>query len=312
MTNLPLSTIQAITVAKAYFIERKTKSQIAEEMAISRFRVARLIDDAIERGLVKFVIQDQQVIDVELSQQIKKKFNLDEAVVLAGPDLPSGALTEQLGKLGASVVEEILKPGMSVGIASGRVLSAVADALSVLPMLDVVQAAGAQPGMEFTHNSIELVHRIAAIGGGKAYPIYVPMWVDNPETAQNLLLEPSIAAVHKMYDSLDVLLTGIGSWSPAESCMFHTFPAEWKKEVLQAGVCADICTTIIDHQGVAIPSPLDKVGLSMVAEQVRKVRQVVAIAGGLEKREAIAATLKGQWVTTLVTDAGVARYLLTI
>jgi len=78
-----------------------------------------------------------------------------------------------------------------------------------------------------------------------------------------------------------------------------------------AGVCADICTTIIDANGVAIPSPLDRVGLSMVADQVRKVKQVVAIAGGLEKREAIAATLKGKWITTLVTDAGVARYLLS-
>jgi len=311
MSNLPLATIQAITVARSYFIERKTKSQIAEDMAISRFRVARLIDDAIERGLVKFVIEDQQVIDVDLSQKIKKRFSLDEAVVLAGPDLPSDSLVEQLGKLGASVVEEILKPGMRVGIASGRVLSAVADALTRLPTLDVIQAAGAQPGMEFSHNSIELVHRIAAIGGGKAYPIYVPMWVDNPETAQNLLQEPSIASVHKMYDSLDVLLTGIGSWSPAESCMCHTFPDEWKKEVFAAGVCADICTTIIDANGVAIPSPLDRVGLSMVADQVRKVKQVVAIAGGLEKREAIAATLKGKWITTLVTDAGVARYLLS-
>jgi len=37
--------IQAITVAQRHFIERQTKSKIAEDLAISRFKVARLIDE---------------------------------------------------------------------------------------------------------------------------------------------------------------------------------------------------------------------------------------------------------------------------
>ncbi|EQB2495613.1 sugar-binding transcriptional regulator [Raoultella planticola] len=312
MSVQPLSSIQAITVARAYFIERKTKSQIAEDLNLSRFRVARLIEEAIERGLVKFVIEDLQEIDTELSQRLQQMYNLNQAVVLSGPDLPAANLTQQLGKLGASVVEELLKPNMNVGIASGRVLSAMADAIGNLPPLNVIQAAGAQPGMDFSHNSIELVHRIASIGGGKAFPIYVPMWVDNPDTARNLLQEPSVSAVHKMYESLDVLLTGIGSWQTSESCMCNTFPDAWRTDALDAGVCADICATIIDRNGDAVPSPLDKVGLSMTASQVRNVPQVVAIAGGIEKREAIAASLKGGWVSTLVTDAGVARFLLSL
>ncbi len=312
MTIQPLQKIQAITVARAYFIDRKTKSQIADEMDISRFRVARILDEAIARGLVKFVIAEQEEIDTALSHQLTKKYGLHQAVVLAGPDLPAGAITQQLGILGAAVVEELLSPGMSVGVAAGRVLSAVADSLTRLPVLDVVQAAGAQPGMDFSHNSIELVHRIANISGGKAHPIYIPMWVDNEETARNLLREPSVAAVHERYNHLDVLITGIGSWDPPESCMFNTFPEDWRRQVLAAGVCADICTTILDRRGRVVPSPLDRFSLSMGDEQVRNVPEVVAIAGGQEKYGAIAATLSGKWVTTLITDAGTARYLLAL
>ena len=312
MTIQPLQKIQAITVARAYFIDRKTKSQIADEMAISRFRVARILDDAIEKGLIKFVIAEQEEIDTALSHQLTRKFGLHQAVVLAGPDLPASAITQQLGTLGAAVIEELLGPGMNVGVASGRVLSALADALSHLPVLDVVQATGAQPGMDFSHNSIELVHRIAAISGGKAHPIYIPMWVDNVETARNLLREPSVAAVHERYDHLDVLITGIGSWNPPESCMYKTFPDDWRRQALADGVCADICTTIVDKRGRVVHSPLDQLSLSMGDEQVRKVPEVVAIAGGQEKYEAIAATLIGGWVTTLITDAGTARYLLAL
>ncbi|XBS71264.1 sugar-binding domain-containing protein [Acerihabitans sp. KWT182] len=166
---------------------------------------------------MKFVIAEQEEIDTALSHLLKKKYGLHQAVVLAGPDLPAAAITQRLGTLGAAVVEELLAPGMSVGVASGRVLSALADALTRLPMLDVVQATGAQPGMDFAHNSIELVHRIANISGGKAHPIYIPMWVDNVETARNLLREPNVAAVHERYNHLDALITGIGSWDPPPS-----------------------------------------------------------------------------------------------
>ncbi|WP_025121707.1 MULTISPECIES: sugar-binding transcriptional regulator [unclassified Serratia (in: enterobacteria)] len=312
MSIQPLQKIQAIAVAKAYFIERRTKSQIAEDLAISRFRVARILDEAIESGLVKFVIAEQDEIDSELSQRLTKRFAIKQAVVLSGPDAAAKTLMQKLGSLAASVVEEILTPGMSVGIASGRVLSAMADALTHLPFLDVVQATGALPGMEFSHNSIELVHRIAQVGGGKAHPIYIPMWVDNLETARNLLREPSVAAVHERYNHLDVLITGIGSWVQPESCMFSTFPAAWRQQVLDGGVCADLCTALMDEQGQMVPSPLDQLSLSMSPAQIRKIPEVIAIAGGQEKYTAIAATLKGNWVTTLVTDAGTARYLLSL
>jgi len=44
--------------------------------------------------------------------------------------------------------------------------------------------------------------------------------------------------------------------------------------------------------------------------QLRAIPERIGIGGGLEKAQAIAAVLKGQWVTTLITDAGVARALL--
>ena len=58
MPRRPLQRIQAITVARRYFLERHTKSRIAEDLAISRFKVARLIDEAIEEGLVRFEIDE--------------------------------------------------------------------------------------------------------------------------------------------------------------------------------------------------------------------------------------------------------------
>jgi DNA-binding transcriptional regulator LsrR (DeoR family) len=40
-------------------------------------------------------------------------------------------------------------------------------------------------------------------------------------------------------------------------------------------------------------------------------RQVIAFAGGEDKHKAIAAALRGRWVTGLITDEASARYALS-
>jgi DNA-binding transcriptional regulator LsrR (DeoR family) len=310
MPRRPLQRIQATTVARRYFVERHTKIQIAEDLGISRFKVARLIDEAVEAGLVRFQIDETGEIDAQLSDQLRRKYALRNALILAGPDLPCSALFEPLGRVAASLLEEILTDGCVLGVAWGRTLAATAKAISRLPKISVVQVAGGLTTLEFPQNSADLVSRLAAAGDGTAYPIFLPMWVEDASLVKRLRTERSVAQVLERYDRIDVLVSGIGSWNPPVSCLHDAFSKAWKRQVLAAGVRADLCATLIDDAGGVVPSPLDKVGLALNAKQIRRIPERVAIAGGLEKASAILAALKGNWITTLVTDAGVARRLL--
>ena len=310
MPRRPLQRIQATTVARRYFVERQTKIQIAEDLGISRFKVARLIDEAVEAGLVRFQIDETGEIDAQLSDRLRRKYGLRNALILAGPDLPCSALFEPLGRAAASLLEEILTDGCVLGVAWGRTLAATAKAISRLPKISVVQVAGGLTTLEFPQNSADLVSRLAAAGDGTAYPIFLPMWVEDASLVKRLRTEPSVAQVLERYDRIDVLVSGIGSWNPPVSCLHDAFSKAWKRQVLAAGVRADLCATLIDDTGGVVPSPLDKVGLALNAKQIRRIPERVAIAGGLEKASAILAALKGNWITTLVTDAGVARRLL--
>ncbi len=310
MPRRPLQRIQATTVARRYFVERQTKIQIAEDLGISRFKVARLIDEAVEAGLVRFQIDETGEIDAQLSDRLRRKYALRNALILAGPDLPCSALFEPLGRAAASLLEEILTDGCVLGVAWGRTLAATAKAISRLPKISVVQVAGGLTTLEFPQNSADLVSRMAAAGDGTAYPIFLPMWVEDASLVKRLRTEPSVAQVLERYDRIDVLVSGIGSWNPPVSCLHDAFSKAWKRQVLAAGVRADLCATLIDDTGGVVPSPLDKLGLALNAKQIRRIPERVAIAGGLEKASAILAALKGNWITTLVTDAGVARRLL--
>ena len=47
-------------VVRRYFADMKTKIEIAEELGVSRFKVARLIDEAIEQDYVRFIFPKQK------------------------------------------------------------------------------------------------------------------------------------------------------------------------------------------------------------------------------------------------------------
>ena len=138
-------------VVKRYFSEMKTKIEIAEELGLSRFKVARLIDEAIAQEYVKFTFPKQQALDEEIAQNLCKKYGLQDAVVLSVSEAWSSQeqLNVKLGGITATYLSEILKEGMKFGLAWGRVLSSTVSQLTTLPVLDVVQLSGVHPGIEF-------------------------------------------------------------------------------------------------------------------------------------------------------------------
>ena len=309
MSRRPLQRLQASLVARRFYLQQQTKSQIADELGISRFKVARLIDMALAEGIVRIEVKDQGDLNTELAERLRQTYGLKVALVLEGPDLPSDMLIEPLALLAADVLEEMLIDGQLLGMSWGRTLAATAKVVANLPKVDVVQAAGSPAGLDLSQNPTQLVHRFAQASGGIAYPLFGPMWVEDQGLIAKLRNEPSIANAMSRYDKIDVLVVGIGSWHPQESCLCSGFPEDWRRDALKRNVRADLCATLIDHQGQAVSSPLDHAGLCLSTEQLRGIPERIGIGGGLQKVEAIRAALRGGWITTLVTDAGVARQL---
>jgi DNA-binding transcriptional regulator LsrR (DeoR family) len=310
MARRPLAKLLMTTVAYRHFIDRQTKLEIAQSLGISRFKVARLIDEAIESGAVRFVIADPEDHDTALAERLAQRYGLRHAVVVQGPDLSSPGVTEALGRAAAALLEETLVDGQTLAVAWGRTLSACADALTTLPLIDVVQAIGSLAGAEYAQSSVDLVHRLAALSRGTAYPLYLPMWLEDKALVERLRNEPSIARATARFSHIDVLVSGIGAWSPPNSTLFSTLPATWQEQAQGAGTCADLCTVLIDRDGKAVATPLAANVLGVSAEQIRAIPMVIGVAGGLEKTDAIRAVLRGGWLTTLITDAAVAHRLM--
>ncbi|WP_227323831.1 sugar-binding transcriptional regulator [Acidisoma silvae] len=298
------------TVAHRHFVGRQTKSDIADSLGVSRFKVARLIEEAIASGVVRFTIAELDEYDTELAEALSARFGLRHAVVLRGPNLSAGQMTEALGRAAAALLEETLVDGQTLAVAWGRTLSACAQALTKLPAVDVVQAIGSMAGGEYVQSSVELVHRLAALSRGQAYPLYLPMWLEDPSLVERLRNEPSIARATARFAHVDVLVSGIGAWNPPQSTLFATLPLAWQEQAQVAGTSADLCSVLLDADGRPVVTPLAENLIGMTVEQIRAAPTVIGVAGGIEKAEAISAVLRGRWLTTLITDATVGQRLL--
>ena len=63
-------------IAKLYYNDGLTQSEISKELDLERSRISRLLKQAKELGIVKISINESYVEQFELGEKIKKKYNL--------------------------------------------------------------------------------------------------------------------------------------------------------------------------------------------------------------------------------------------
>jgi DNA-binding transcriptional regulator LsrR (DeoR family) len=111
-------------VARLFYEEQLTKLEIAARLGISRFRVARLIDRALADGVVRIEFRGAPGQDRALGAAVVERFAVGRCVVASSDDPAAVA------RLAAEVVDGLLEPGESIGIAWGSTLARVVRAMA--------------------------------------------------------------------------------------------------------------------------------------------------------------------------------------
>jgi DNA-binding transcriptional regulator LsrR (DeoR family) len=209
------------------------------------------------------------------------------------------------------LLAQVLEADDVLGISWGRTLHSMVGHLPRLPACTVVQIVGSVPTLELDVNSLELVRRVAETTRGPVYPLHVPLLVDSPDTAAALRGDPHVSRTLSMFDRLTRAVVGIGAWTPGGSTVRAALPDDVVAELDRARVAADICSILLDADG----RPIEASGLpgrfiAIRPEQLRAVPDVIAIAGGASKVEAIRAALRSGLIHRLITDEEAARLVL--
>jgi DNA-binding transcriptional regulator LsrR (DeoR family) len=305
----PAELVLTATVARRHYLEGATKSDIAAELGLSRFKVARMLDWALETGLVRIELDTRGALNLDLSVRLRAARDLRHCVVIDAPEDDEELLRGALGQAAADLLTEIVEPGDVLGLAWARSLMAMRTSLSSLPACDVVQLTGAL-SLPADDSSIELVRDLARKSNGRGLVYYAPMVLPDAATARALRTQPDIARAIERYPDVTKAVIGVGAWQHGLSTVGDALTEQERKQIYDLGVRGELSGVQIDSEGNPVTTPLTDRVIGIDAEQLHAVPDVIAVAYGTAKVDAVHAGIRGGFITSLVTHTAMADGLL--
>jgi DNA-binding transcriptional regulator LsrR (DeoR family) len=305
----PSALVLTATVARRYYLEGATKSDIAAELGLSRFKVARLLDRARADGVVRIELHSPGQIDLDSSVRLRAAYDLRHCVVIDGPEDDEELLRKSLGRAAAELLTEIVEPGDVLGLSWARSLMAMRASLTRLARCDVVQLTGAL-SLPKDESPIELVRDVARSSTGQAYFYYAPMILPDAATARVLRTQPEVARAIRRFPDVTKAVVGVGGWRAGQSTVAAALSEQERRELYDLGVRSELSGVQLDAEGNPLTTSLSERLIGIDPEQLHKVPEVIGLVYGVSKAEAVHAALKGGFLTSVVTHTAMARELV--
>lgn len=298
---------KAATAARLYYLERRSKLEIAELLGVTRFKVARLLDRAHASGLVHIEIRDPQGIDAQLSDSLAAELGVERALVLA----TTTDARSQVGALAARYLADVVTEGSTVGIAWSRSTQALVEHLDAGVHCTVVQLCGVIPQAEGEEHNVELVRRAARALGGRAVTFYAPLVLPQTTTAAALKRQPGIADALRACDHLDVAVIAVGQWNKGDSTVHDALTPSEQRAFAKRGAVAESAGMLFADTGAPVRDGLQRRVIAISESQLRRTNDVVALASDEGRSQAVRALTRSGVVNTLITHSAVAEKLLS-
>lgn len=286
-----------VSLATEYFLDGLSKVEIARRHGLSRFQVARLLDEARAEGIVRIQIVDPSASGHEHAT-LAEKLGIS-SVTVANPR-PGESMRAAIARQVARLLPTVLNEGGRLGVAWSRTLMHLPDSLEALPAADVVQLVGplSTPGYS-TAQSSELVHTLGARTGGRIWALPTPLIVDSAQVAASLRSMQEVRTALDAADSLDAAVVSIGAWSAGASTLWARLGVTEQQGVHDAGVVAEICGILLGPTGAVWHSAMEDRVIGVRADQLRRAR-VVAAAPAVGRPEAVLAAARSGLVDDIV------------
>lgn len=313
----PAERVLAATVARRFLLDGLNKVEIAEELGLSRFKVARLLDAARHDGLVKIEIGVQGGIDLDLSTRLQERFGLAHAVVVDAVEEDMGSLRRQLGRAAGELLTEIVGPSDVLGLAWSRAVGAMVEQLRRLARVPVVQLTGVLSssrglvGSTDRDSSIDVVRETARVAQGPAHVFFAPFLVTDPQTARALRRQPELSRVFAKLPDVTIAVLSVGRWVAGHSTLFDAAAPAEQEALGQQGVCAEMAGIFLTAEGRGLKTSMSERIIAVNSAQLQAIPMVVALAYGLVKRPAVSAALRSGLLNGLVTHTSLAEALLS-
>ncbi|RJR13816.1 sugar-binding transcriptional regulator [Candidatus Parcubacteria bacterium] len=297
-----------IKVAWYYYKDNLTQHEIAKALEISRTKVVRLLERARMEGVVQFNIKGMGTNCLSMEKEFKEAFSLANAFIVPTPPNMED-LSDSLSRAASQYLHHKLQPDDLIGLGWGKAVSRTIDYLTLDPSLNVGVVTLTGGVNYYLHNrssndrGMEKFHHISVIPA--------PFLASSEEMAESFLSEPSIKEILELGTLSKYILVGIGGVSPdATIIQEEKMTLNELTFIKQQHAVGDILGQFYDREGKVIALPHHKRLIGLNINRLKEMNNVLAVAGGEKKFDAIYGALKGGYIHTLVTDETTARALM--
>lgn len=301
-----------VRAAWLYYKEGLTQQAIADRLGLTRLRVNRFLRYARERGFVHIDVRHAFAECLEIESELQRRLGLKDTIII--PALSSVEDTRrELGRAAANLLMQKVGDGCTIGVTWGITVREVIRHLQPkhLKGARIVEFLGGVTPNREGMDPHELANRLAEVFGAECYGLNVPFMVDSPEIKASLLTDRTIQNTMNMVDSVDIGLVGIGDVSPDSTLIRASYLSQDDIRKMQLrGAVGNVGARFFDVYGEAVPSEWDDRILGVELRTLRRAKEVIGVAGGLDKVLAIAGAARGHYVTALVTDVDTATRVL--
>ena len=298
------------SIARRFYLEDASKTELATEFAISRFRVARLLQQAREQGVVTIEIHDRDEPREALSAELAEHLGLEECVVVKAGDTEDDN-RRRMAKAAAPRIAGNVRDGDVIGLSWGRTLVAIGEELPALPSSTVIQLTGTV-GNDFRQSPVEVIRRISRRSSVEAVAVFAPLFAASESAADTFRNDPAIKAALRRYEELSLAVLAVGSWDPPITQLGPLITTGDRADLEREGATAEVAGIFLRADGSVIETGLSRRRISVSADELIRTPRVIAVAGSVEKAGAIAAVARSGIVTTLVTDDRAAAALMRL
>lgn len=304
-----------LEIARRYYLTDESMVSISSQLGVSRFKVARLLKEARETGLVQISLNTGGDTNTPLAAKLAEHLGLQSAVVVDAWGTKE-EVRHQVGLTAGRHLEHTLQPGETLGLTWGRTLTHMIESLQTLPNVQVLQLTG-HVGSDLSESPIELVRRASLIGGNRAKAIMAPLYIDSLQAAQALRNQPDIKEVFDLFDTVTTAIAAVGSFAPTadgvtNSQFLPILPQEMQDLLLARGAIAEVCGLAFRSDGSLAAPELNDHIFSISADQLGRIPRVIAIASDPSKADAVLALWRADLISELVVDADLAETLLAL
>ncbi|MDD3213737.1 MAG: sugar-binding transcriptional regulator [Eubacteriales bacterium] len=293
-----------IKIAWYYYFENMTQQNVANTLGISRMRVIKLLEKARQTGIIQFHLRKDGEKRMKLERSLMETYHLKDAFIVPA-SLNKSQVNAAIAEAASMYIAERLTDNSFINMGYGDTPSRILNNLATMaenPITCVSLTGGVSYYLPDTRSNVF---------NAKLNLIPTPLLASSKEMASAMRHEASVAEVSRMISLAQLTVVGIGAMHESATIFKTGILNRNDFQYLQMqGAVGDLLSHFIDSEGRLIKTPLEERLISTSLEKLKELQNVIGVAAGDVKVNAIRAALRGGYLDVLITDDQTAAQLI--